>query len=321
MRELLKISFSMGLTLCCAMTGGFANAAYITALNAIAGADRISYWDLNEVSGTTASDAWTAGTLDGNNPGTYVGTGITVGAVGPRPADGFLGFSDSNGATNFAGTSTAQILKMANSASFNSVESLTMVMWFNIPTGTSGQRHFGGLADSTTAAGGRYGFSIHGNTVPRAYIRLQNGANPVEADELNGNSGNPSPTYRDSAWHMLAMTMEDSGTSKGFKVYIDGNERTDLAGLIANGAGKHIADRHTIVANSVLAFANDLGDTSRRFIGRLDEIAFIGRSLSTDEVSRLYNAAVVPEPGSIVLLGLGGVFGLIAMRKRFAKSK
>lgn len=277
-------------------------ADYLATLNAIAGADKISHWGLNEPfgSGLTTSDSWTIGTLDGANDGTYIngGAGAILGVPGPQPSSGFVGFSSSNNAVSFNGDAL-QALKMADSASFNPLTSLTMLMWFNIPAsvGTTAQLHYGGLADSTTGATGRYGFSINGNRNPRAYIRLQNGSNPVLEDELNGNSPTKNTEqWRDDLWHLLAMTMEDSGDNKEFKVYVDGNLLT-TGGSIANGAGKHLGDRQTIVGTSVLAFANDLGDTSRGFVGSMDEIAFVGRALSLEEIVQLWDAAVGTQDG------------------------
>src|SRR5262245_41343218 len=97
-----------------AVTASVASAGYTEALDTIAGAHKVSYWNLQETEGL-AADAWTTGTFDATNDGTFSGTGYTRGAAGPRPSDGFAGFSSSNNAVAFTGD-TSQLLKMANSA-------------------------------------------------------------------------------------------------------------------------------------------------------------------------------------------------------------
>jgi hypothetical protein len=285
-----------------AVAASVASAAYIDELTTIAGTDRISHWGLEETTGTTAFDSWTAGTLDSTNNGAYsdIGGGTTIGAAGPRPSDGFLGFSSSNNAVSFSGTA-AQLLQMANSASYSGVQSLTMVMWFNLPTGTQ-QRYFGGLSDKTTGASGRYGFGFNSNTNIRGFVRLQDGATELAAD--SGASG-ITPNYRDGNWHFLALTMADSGANKQYQIYVDGVSK--FTGSVAGGAGKGLANRITSDATGALAFGNDLGDTARSFIGRMDEIAFIGRALNVGELTTLYQSAVVPEPSSMVIAAMAAI--------------
>ena len=83
-----------------------------------------------------------------------------------------------------------------------------------------------------------------------------------------------------------------------------------------------LATRHTGASTGVLAFGADLGDLSRLFNGRMDEISFIGRRLSDGEVGDLYDAAflpvtsTVPEPSTVALGGAVLMAGL-ALRRRF----
>jgi hypothetical protein len=144
--RVLAIGLAVGLGAC-----SFAQAGWIDSLEAVAGSDKVSYWGLEESSGSTAADSWTTGTFDGTNNGTYSGTGFTVGAAGPRPSDGFLGLSSSNKAVSFTGT-TSQLLQMADSASYLGKQSLTLLMFYKIPTGTGGaDRILGGLHDKVSA--------------------------------------------------------------------------------------------------------------------------------------------------------------------------
>lgn len=330
-----------GLSLITSAALGFsAQASYITTLNNIAGADRISHWNLNETIGTTAADSWGVGTLDGANDGTYsgIGNGVNLGAAGPSSADGFAGFGPSNNAVEFTGTSS-QLLQMANAASFDGVQELTMMLWFNIPSSIADvdsiQRFYGGIhsngSDGETA--GRYGFAINAGRTdaggqgisqkgrPRAFVRLNDTNDPdlelVLDSTLSGVAAPSPPTnYRDGNWHFLVMTMYDDGTDKTMDVYVDNNLR--FTETLAGAAGEDLSVRHTSGTAGVLAFGLDLGDTNRRFLGRMDEITFIGRGLTAGEVGALYTAAQVPEPSTVALLGLA-VAG-VAFRRRLFRS-
>jgi hypothetical protein len=289
----------------------FAQAAWIDSLEAVAGSDKVSYWGLEESSGSTAADGWTTGTFDGTNNGTYSGTGVTVGAAGPRPSDGFLGFSSSNKGVSFTGT-TSQLLQMADSASYLAKSSLTLLMFYKIPTGTTGNdRILGGLHDKVSANSSRYGFLLDSrSTAVRGAARVWDGS-----AELGGLFDATGFEDRDSAWHFVALTMNDQGLDKLVSVYFDGVLKT--SGTIVGGATLGLAPRHTsTAANGVLAFGNDMGDTARNLVGSLDEIAFIGRSLSAGEIGQLYEAALIPEPASIAMVGIGGLIGLAVIGSR-----
>jgi hypothetical protein len=276
-----------------AVAASVASAGYIEVLNTVAGADKVSYWNLQETDGA-AADAWTTGTLDGANDGTFSGTGYTRGVAGPRPSDGFLGFSASNKAVNFTGT-TSQLLQMADSASFAGKQSLTLLMFCNIPTGTTGNdRVMGGLYDKTVGGSSRYGFLLNSRlptgTAMRGGVRVWDGA--AESGGLFDAVGFGG---RDSTWHFVALTMNDQGADKLVSIYFDGALK--FSNIIANGATLGLAPRHTSAANGVLTFGTDLGDTNRFLVGSLDEIAFIGRALTGEEVTGLWNAARSSHPG------------------------
>lgn len=305
-----------------------AQANYIHTLNTISGADKISYWGLNEALGTNAADAWVG--IDGLNNGTVSGLGASLGNAGPRPSDGFFGFSNTNNAIGFTGTTT-QLLQMANAASFHGQQALTLTMWFNIPTGSATQMYYGGLSDSTFAASGRYGFGFNSNTNIRGFIRVRDAeVGPPAVLELTTDSGQNGvqssiapANYRNGDWHFLALTMGDNGLNKEMKIYVDGTLK--FTGSIANGAGEGLSARVTSDATGVLAFGRDLGDNGdpvgRSFIGRMDEIAFIGRALSSTDIQELYQSAFtpVPEPSSMLLVCSGGLVAL-AVRRRRAKT-
>src|SRR5690606_22251656 len=65
----------------------------------------VSHWGMSETSGNSVADSITSDNVDGNNSGSFtLGGGASLNAAGPRPGDGFAGFSSANTAIGFAGT-------------------------------------------------------------------------------------------------------------------------------------------------------------------------------------------------------------------------
>lgn len=311
----MKCSLVLGAALGWAMSGNTARASYVTALETIAGANKVSYWKLHETSGV-AVDSW------GSNDGVFSGSGITRGTVGPQADNGFPGFGLSNGAAGFSGGATDTQLLHMDSASFAGKTSLTMLMWFQMPADSSGNDRFmGGLVDTTTDADGRYGFAMNVYRDPRlrGYLRVGGPLEPAE-DDVSATTTASGVGFVDSSdgnWHFLALIMEDSGADKLLSLYVDGQIKA--TGTIADAAGDGLSERHTSASTGALNFSRDVGTTNRKYIGSLDEIAFIDGALTADQVLALWNAALVPEPGTMSLIGTGGLIGLIAICRRRAK--
>ena len=90
-------------------------AGYVRMLTRMSGL--VSYWNLNEIGGTTAADSVPGDVLDGNNIGTYFGSGVTLGEAGPRPANGFLGFGVDNRAPCFSDDVNSRLQMVAHHVS------------------------------------------------------------------------------------------------------------------------------------------------------------------------------------------------------------
>jgi len=221
----------------------------------------VSYWNLNEQSGSTAADQVTGDAVDGANQGTYSGPGVTLGNAGPGSADGLQGFSATNRAPAFSGTTT-QMLAM-NPAGYGGLTDLTMSTWFRFDPSTS-TNHIGGLEDTS---GNRYVFGNHqyGSGLSSFAKR------PGSQISCSGYS------VTDSQWHHLAVTYAGGTT---LKMYVDGK----LKGTNTNATvlGLDAAD--------ALAFSRDVGDANRNLNGQVDEIAFFDRGLSAAEVDNQYAA-------------------------------
>ena len=60
----------------------------------------------------------------------------------------------------------------------------------------------------------------------------------------------------------------------------------------------------------------DGGGQFNPFSGLIDEVAVFDHALSQAEVTALFAESMVPEPSTMLLLGLGGLGGLVVRRRR-----
>ena len=251
-------------------------AGYVDTLTAMPGL--VSYWDLNEASGTTAADSVIDDLIDGNNSGIYIGSGITVGDAGPRPSDGWTGFSVDNMAPSFTKTPDAK-LEMFNSYGYSGLENMSMIGWYRItdPDAISLSNMFGGLQQTDYP---RYTFAVnHYPTSTSGFISQEAGTEVSQLTMTTTATGDPGD------WHFLAMTYENGTTGK---LYIDGT-------LVSSSEAETALGLEPVVA---MVFGNDIGATERALHGQLDELAMFNRALTQTDVENLFVAAggSLPEP-------------------------
>jgi trimeric autotransporter adhesin len=125
---------------------------------------------------------------------------------------------------------------------------------------------------------------------------------PIDSTPLSISTG---------AWHQVIVTR--SGSS--FSLYFDDN----LVGSTVFSGSLDASSNPLLVGRRDSADPRDFAVD-----GRLDEIAFWNRALSTSEIASLWNdghgmlipTASVPEPSSLVVAGAGGLIYLGYCRKR-----
>lgn len=273
-----------------AVSGKPAGASYLSTLQGLGGL--VSHWGFEELAGETVVDSIVDDSVDGNNPGTVSGSGVTMDVAGPRPSDGFAGFSPANNAIDFNGDVSQRLLM--NPEGYTGADGLTeatMSMWFRITdTDTTKHYHLGGLESSSLNASGRYTMALNhysGANGLRAFGRVAN--SPSAEIPLSTSNGAAGP-YLDGSWHHAVTTFKQVGPNRMLNLYVDGVLKDD------DSAGANALD--ALSSRDSLSFGYDVGSDStssggaRAMVGQLDEIAFHDHALTSAEVLALYQSAL-----------------------------
>ena len=146
-------------------------------------------------------------------------------------------------------------------------------------------------------------------------LRPEAGAAGIPAGNFGvsqqGNPGTtrdtPSAALAASEWHHVAVV--GSTLAGNLTVYFDGVQVAQDASL-ANGVTFNGADGFGS-AHLAVGAAREGGSLNRVFGGLIDEVAIYDSALTASDL--LARTTVVPEPGSALLLSLGG---LVLMRRR-----
>ncbi len=261
--------------------GETATAAYIPTMQKFGA---VNHWRLNETEGTTAADMIGG---DSITYGNVSGDPMILGAPGPVPADGFVGFEETNTSAQFVWNAGANQGETAATAiDFGAgVSELTMSVWFK--NNYAGQGYVAGFAEAATD--GRYVFSIYSPDANNLAVYTKTDMGDGTSRQINL-SGIQLDQTTDWAWHHLVQVW--NGEEKRVDFYIDGQlaaTRTDAA------AGS------TIVVPDGFYLGRDVPGNTRNLGGFVDEVSLFDRALTADEVFELYDSAFFA--GSAALTG------------------
>jgi hypothetical protein len=238
--------------------------------------DMISYWKLDEITGSTFVD--------------FVGTndGQCAGSTCPFPEEGIL-----NGGQRFMGS---QEIDVPTSTDFDwhSSSDFSIELWVNIP-------------QTTTCAGRVVFIGRHAGT-PAWWVGCAHGSN-VAAFSLRDSAGIPQmisggPVLNDGEWHHI-VAIHDGGHNL-IKLFVDGQLAASEVTMFTGG--------WTSQKEVNIGYYNvEVGHTQYHFAGILDEIAVYGRTLSAEEIADHYESVPGGEnyckPAALVinLVGPGSV--------------
>jgi hypothetical protein len=191
-------------------------------------------------------------------------------------------------------------LQAADSASLSITGDLTLSSWVNVVNFTAGTGYRGIIGKTVNNFPGPYDFYLvsaaEGGVAGRPRLYLGNGS----AVGLANVDGLAAPST--GAWHLLTVTRSGNTVTH----YLDG---------VFNGSGviaPTVAD-----GNGTLRIGNR-ADLFVDMLGSLDDVRIYNRALSSADVTELF-LTTVPEPSSVLLLGVASLWAAVIWRRRIAR--
>lgn len=210
-----------------------------------------SYWSLDENTGTTTTDASTnalTGTLTN----------------GPAWITGQIGYGiDFDGTDDSITTPDADVLDVVDGRNF------TLSGWFNRDTFTTDDTVVAKRNGITAAENGYLAYID--DATDKLTFEVSDGTDEYQLESAS--------TFVATGWHHFAVVWNDT-VSTETKLYIDGRaENTTNTGTFANVNS---------LANAVTFNLGAESDAGNPFDGKLDEVRLYNRTMTADEVDRLY---------------------------------
>jgi hypothetical protein len=271
-RQLQTVLVAVLLVVCLAVQA--AEGAYVDVVDAL---NPTGYWRMGETSGTTATDR------AGSNNGTYGGE-TTLGVTGALSGDSdtAVDFGDAGGSISVG--PTADLLLTGD---------LSVSFWVNVDALTISANNPSPLFTLTADA-------KDSGTAKLAELAVDKNGDLVYTHEYGSAGGSEQTTTFSTAdlledtWYNIALVRDSS--AKDVYIYLDGD-------LLNTYSYTQQAEGYT---EGTLAIASYTGTS---LDGMMDEFAMFGSVLGSDDVLDIYNAGV-PEPATVLLLGLGSLIML-----------
>ncbi|MEM6257584.1 MAG: LamG-like jellyroll fold domain-containing protein [Planctomycetota bacterium] len=123
--------------------------------------------------------------------------------------------------------------------------------------------------------------------------------------EVQGAGANSSPAIDDGEWHFIAVVVPNDAFFNDILWFVDGG--ADIS------VDQNVVE--LVTGSGPLAFGDSIStDTTFPRVpnGFLDDVQLYDEALTTEQIAFLYAnpGSVIPEPGSLALLGVGGLFVL-----------
>ena len=250
----------------------------------------------NETGDTSRDGVW-------GYSSTYPTSAPVAGVAGPRPTDRLggtgpylRGFESGNKAGDFHFGDDPDRADMMNLGSdvgeFDNNE-MTYSMWFKTDNDRGNMRML-----------------VNGSASSNPFLLVMHAGqlNVLTATGAAYSLGTKGVTYDDDYWHHV-VAVRNGDVVADAELWIDGVDVSNTLQYIS---------WFSMPASSALIGARDIGDYNNSFAGAIDEVSVWDRALTPDEIRGLFFAAItaVPEPASILLLGLGGLGLLCSLRLR-----
>jgi hypothetical protein len=244
----------------------------------------VAYWRLGESSGTTAVSQTNAPA----NNGTY-SLGFTLGQPGALPYDPDTAVKFDGGTTvneccgENAGHMSASLATLGSTYSYEGWFNYNISPSFRLLVGTVAGRGTGSAFDAVEIWG-----SSDASTKGKVFVH--NGSSTITGTQVTTSN----------VWYYMAFTR----TGSSVNVYLRG----------LNGQSENISGTLSPTFTTTAFQVGQRNDNFWGFPGRIDEVAVYDYALTQSQADLHFAAASIPEPASLMLIGLGGMAALVRRR-------